>query len=968
MVAAGGYVYYGSSAEDAVYCLNGETGAQVWRFFTEGPVRLAPTVHGGKVYIGSDDGRVYCLDARTGRSIWTTGPVQPDKRVLGNGRMISLWPVRSGVTVEGRRAYFCGGLFPEQGVYLCAVDADTGKAIWKRKISVSCQGHLLCTEKTLLVPTGRTSLAAFDRATGKALGSVGSGASSFGIALPDMVVQGANERGEIQICSPTTRKPITNLSGLHFIARDNRIAVLGRRSLSAIDREAYLRLSYQIRALEKIEKKKRTPAQHQQLAELVKERKACTQWTTPCAEGTSLIMAGKHLFVGGQGMVSAYEVESGRKTWQGSVTGQAYGLTIARGVLYVSTDKGHIHCFGVGRKNLPDTRQLAEVASPSEANLKAEAILKASDVVRGYGLVLGTDQGQLASALARLSQLNLIGVEQGRQAAQTARDRIHAKGMYGRRVSIHQGALSHLPYQDYFANLVVLDRTQSDGPLEVPASELLRLVHPGGGKLVVVYAADQPAAAQFKDWAKGYFKDVVISRDRHHVLVTARRPALTGVGQWTHLYADPANSSCSGETHTTDALQLAWFGGPGPRLMVDRHHRSMSPLYLGGRLFSYGDNRVIASDAYNGTVLWELPVPGSRRLGMMNDCGIMCVTEDTFYIAADDACWLVDTESGVRQQRFKVPDTDRSKASHWGYIAVDGQQLFGSAQIPGASFAQYGFGNNTVGQIEGDFKLKALSHGLFARDRKTGRLLWHYRKGAILNSAIVVGPDCLYCIETRNARVMANAKGRISAHQFFEKETFLVALDRKTGATAWEHPIVFPYQHQAFLLVAQNQVLVVGSSNVKDKVTYDLYAFNAKHGGKNWHAHTPTPIPPGGVHGEQWQHPAVIGSSLYLTPRTSRTLFTYDLHTGAQSASPRGKWGGCGTISASASHIFYRNANPEMHNLTSQQPIKITSTTRPGCWINILPAGGMVLIPEGSSGCTCAYPIQTSMGFIPVGK
>jgi hypothetical protein len=346
----------------------------------------------------------------------------------------------------------------------------------------------------------------------------------------------------------------------------------------------------------------------------------------------------------------------------------------------------------------------------------------------------------------------------------------------------------------------------------------------------------------------------------------------------------------------------------------------------------------------------------------------MCVTEDTFYIAADDACWLVDTESGVCQQRFKVPGTDSGKASHWGYIAVADQALFGSTQIPGASFAKYGFGNDTVGQIEGDFKLKALSHGLFARDRKTGRLLWHYRKGAILNSAIVVGPDCIYCIETRNARVVANTKGRISAHQFFEKETFLVALNRKTGTTAWELPMVFPYQHQAFLLVAQDQVLVVGSSNVNDKVTYDLYAFDAKDGGQNWHTHTPTPIPSGGVHGEQWQHPAVIGSSLYLTPRASRTLFTYDLHSGIQSASPRGKWSGCGTISASASHLYYRNANPEMHNLTSQEPIKITATTRPGCWINILPAGGMVLIPEGSSGCTCAYPIQTSMGFIPVGE
>jgi hypothetical protein len=55
-----------------------------------------------------------------------------------------------------------------------------------------------------------------------------------------------------------------------------------------------------------------------------------------------------------------------------------------------------------------------------------------------------------------------------------------------------------------------------------------------------------------------------------------------------------------------------------------------------------------------------------------------------------------------------------------------------------------------------------------------------------------------------------------------------------------------------------------------------------------------------------------------------------------------------------------------MQNLQANEQIKITNSTRVGCWINIIPAGGMLLIPEGSSGCTCAYSLQTSMGFIPV--
>ncbi len=30
----------------------------------------------------------------------------------------------------------------------------------------------------------------------------------------------------------------------------------------------------------------------------------------------------------------------------------------------------------------------------------------------------------------------------------------------------------------------------------------------------------------------------------------------------------------------------------------------------------------------------------------------------------------------------------------------------------------------------------------------------------------------------------------------------------------------------------------------------------------------------------------------------------------------------------------------------------------PGCWFNAIPAGGLVLLPDGSSKCACSYPVQ----------
>ena len=37
---------------------------------------------------------------------------------------------------------------------------------------------------------------------------------------------------------------------------------------------------------------------------------------------------------------------------------------------------------------------------------------------------------------------------------------------------------------------------------------------------------------------------------------------------------------------------------------------------------------------------------------------------------------------------------------------------------------------------------------------------------------------------------------------------------------------------------------------------------------------------------------------------------------------------------------------------------------RPGCWINTIPAAGLAMIPEASSGCICSYPLQTTVALI----
>jgi outer membrane protein assembly factor BamB len=83
--------YFGSSADHAVRALELATGRERWSFFTEGPVRFAPAIHGKKIYVASDDGTVYCLDGLTGKLYWKFRPDIPrEVEPTSRGKVISI--------------------------------------------------------------------------------------------------------------------------------------------------------------------------------------------------------------------------------------------------------------------------------------------------------------------------------------------------------------------------------------------------------------------------------------------------------------------------------------------------------------------------------------------------------------------------------------------------------------------------------------------------------------------------------------------------------------------------------------------------------------------------------------------------------------------------------------------------------------------------------------------------------------
>ncbi|MCX5661128.1 MAG: PQQ-binding-like beta-propeller repeat protein [Planctomycetota bacterium] len=186
-IVAGGKLFWSSSADDTLRAHDAATGEPLWQFTADGPLRFAPQFADGALYLGSDDGRVHCLNPANGKPLWTfTGGPRPEM-ILGNGRMISRWPIRTGVLVDRGVVYFAAGMWPAEGVFLWALDAATGKVIWCNDTAgagdvrvvghviepslsgITPQGAIAATADRLVVPMGRGAPATFDRATGKLL-------------------------------------------------------------------------------------------------------------------------------------------------------------------------------------------------------------------------------------------------------------------------------------------------------------------------------------------------------------------------------------------------------------------------------------------------------------------------------------------------------------------------------------------------------------------------------------------------------------------------------------------------------------------------------------------------------------------------------------------------------------------------------------------------------------------------------
>ncbi len=757
VVVAGRTLFFGNNVNNHVYALDTRTGAERWSFAADGSVRFAPVAHEGRLFFGSDDGHVYCLNASDGSLVWKYRPSPSGERVIGNGRMISLWPVRTGLLLEGGTLYLAAGIFPYEGLYVAALEAQTGNEIWLNDTSgdqawghqyggMAPQGYLVASSENLFVPTGRGMPAAFDKRTGKfkkflhAGGKVGgawvqvSGNELF--AGNDN--QGADTKITFDSASGANRgDQFSSFPSIDMVIADGVAYLATQKGLYAIDRAAHAKAAVEVpklnkeestlvKSIKEIRDRHKAAAKAGNAGDLAKATTELNQATTrltavsrekealnaarvrwfmareqlgPLAVAGELgpmALAGQTLFAGGAGYVVSLDAATGRLISIYGVRGVAISLAVADARLFVSTSRGEIHCLGAQPSPTPTPRH-SETAKPVKFDQAdrdiVEQIRRRSGLAKGWCLVAGARDGRLALALARETEMNIVVIEHDPERLEAIRKKFYFSMLNGNRVIVADWAYAELP--DYFANLIVSERIWLGDDVNLPVDQLSRVLRPAGGVLLLGSTAAWPEgrAARVIEGLKANAK-AAHEVSRADGWLKFTRGKLNGAGSWTGLYGNNSKTSSTADRLVKGPLGVLWFGEPGSEHMVDRHARSVSPLAVNGRLFVQGMEVVMAYDAYNGTFLWQRKIPGAVRVRVDVDSSNITADDNSLFVAAHDRVLQLDAQTGHTRREFRVPRAPGGKALRWGNISIDGTRLFGTGATPLTN--EYGYLWNTL--------------------------------------------------------------------------------------------------------------------------------------------------------------------------------------------------------------------------------------------------------------------------------
>ena len=226
------------------------------------------------------------------------------------------------------------------------------------------------------------------------------------------------------------------------------------------------------------------------------------------------------------------------------------------------------------------------ISAADDLDKQARKIITSSGVQGGLVVHLGCGDGKLTSKLRPTEAYLVHGLDTNRQNVETARQHVSSLGVYGD-ISIDSVNGKYLPYAENVVNLLV----NETGGGELSEEEIMRVLVPGG---------------------------VAMLGDKR---IVKRIPA--DIDEWSHWRHGPENNPVAEDELVGPPRHMQWVAGPRWLRSHETPSGITSMVTAGGRIFYTLDEgpigitegrlpekwALIARDAFNGKLLWKIPLP-----------------------------------------------------------------------------------------------------------------------------------------------------------------------------------------------------------------------------------------------------------------------------------------------------------------------------------------------------------------------
>ncbi len=966
-------LYYGSSRNDSVTAVDLETGEQRWRFYADGPVRFAPLVFEGRVYFGADDGSLYCVTADSGKLMWRFRAAPNLRRVIGNERLISVWPVRGGPVLLNGQIHFTAGVWPFEGTFLYTVDAATGKPVDSKPLAapehqvvtlddMTPQGYLAASESNLFIPQGRSVAGCRNRRSGQfqSFRYTTSGVTNYHVCTTGQWLF----HGTVTFDTVAERQLGMSLQ-TPVIGKDKIYAGEGGKVV-AYD----LANPMEVERTDRRGKKSKVTVlkqswslENNQIREM--PRTDYEEWLVANPLLVD-VKAGNRLY-GHQGqVVFAIDLPGTNNpavvSWRTEIAGSLASMLVANGRLVVTTKEGRMHCFGPEsvepRAHAQQPRPVVETADWSDHVVH---LLNHAQPEDSYCVALGIGSGGLIGELVRQSDMRVIVVDPDEERVRQLRRHYDRAGLYGTRVVALVGDPGRFELPQYLATVLVSEEPHRFG-LTRSADRLKRLfdrLRPYGGTAYLPIN-DIQHAQMVRLVASTKLSNAEIVRSDRFSLLT-RSGALPGSADWTHEYGDASNTLMSQDQLVMAPLGVLWFGGPASdgSLFYNRHFWGPSMAVIGGRMFIQGPGKMTAVDVYTGRILWQIPLrdddnylPGRRgndfedRLAGFHFLAV----RDSIYLVHEKSCLRLDPATGKQLAEFKLPNP----SDDWGRIRVKDDLLIAVV------FRTLDADTEKLADAR---KLLAGQNSpveIIVLNRHSGDHVWSHEAEASF-PVVSIGSDKIFCYDGALESFYKDWKRRGVVPEASDVR-HLKAIDLKTGRLEWKKHadiigtwVAYSGDHDVLLLTNKKHVM----------------AFRGETGELLWKQYAEGEGFKG--HPESLWDRVIIWNDRVLDQRGPG--LSWDLETGERIArvhpvtNREVDW----EFTKAGHHCNYAIASPHLMTFRADTAgfcdIESGETARlkgfrSGCRNSLIPANGVLNAPNFAHGCVCGYSLFTSLSLV----